>query len=132
MESKRNNVPSEIKTKFMAPESSYFGNYLSFGNHDYLESVPAGDYGNQTLYASRMNHSRMKFELYMGKTVTRVVLKNPMPGEQKLVVYVANNPCPINVDMSHILDNDSLIIFTRTSAKTEVTFTAIVERTYNL
>lgn len=132
MESKKNNVTPQIITKFMAPESSYFGNYLSFGNHDYLESVPAGDYGNQNYYASRINHSRMKFELYMGEAVTQISLNNPMPGEQKLVVYVANNPCPINVDMSHILDSNSRIIFNRAASGEVITFTAIVERTYNL
>lgn len=132
MESKKNNVTPQITTKFMAPESSYFGNYLSFGNHDYLESVPAGDYGNQNFYASRINHSRMKFELYMGEAVTQIALNNPMPGEQKLVVYIANNPCPINVDMSHILDSNSRIIFNRAASNEVITFTAIVERTYNL
>jgi hypothetical protein len=74
----------------------------------------------------------MKFELYMGEAVTQISLNNPMPGEQKLVVYVANNPCPINVDMSHILDSNSRIIFNRAASGEVITFTAIVERTYNL
>lgn len=129
IEDKYNDGTLDIKTMLMAPETSYFGNYLSFGNHDYLL---VNTVSNDIRQASLMNHSRMKLELTMQSTETQLVLDNPMPGEHNLVVYVANNPCPIGIDMSHVPDLQSRIIFTRANASSAITFTAIIERTYNL
>lgn len=119
-----------IKTMLMSPDSSYFGNYLSFGNHDYLpeDTVP-----DEIRQASLMNHSRMKINITMQASEMSKSYNNPMPGEENIIVYVANNPCQINVDVSHITDpNDSRIIFTKAVTNTDITFTAIIERTYNL
>lgn len=120
---------NNISTKLIKAGDSYAGNYLSFGNHDYLDpdTVTA-----DIRQASIMNHSRMKLGLTIGKNSTQLVLNNPMPGEHNLVVYVANNSCPINVDMSHINDSNSRIIFTKAVTTENITFTAIIERTYNL
>ena len=52
--------------------------------------------------------------------------------DEYMKLYFGNEVEITQLVLRIILDNDSLIIFTRTSAKTEVTFTAIVERTYNL
>ena len=115
-------------TKLVGAGSSYLGNYLSFGNHDYLASAPSGDVNNQAFYASRMNSSRMKINLTMSASDTNYVLTNPMPGESNLVVYVANNPIPINVTSV----SSSQIVFSKAITSSSVSFTAIIERVYNL
>ena len=122
------NIHIHISTKLIKANDSYAGSYLSFGNHDYLKVNSVPDAIRQ---ASIMNHSRMKLELTMQSTDTQLEINNPMPGEPNLVVYVANNPCPINV--SHLPDqNSSSIIFTKAVTNDDITFTAIIERTYNL
>ena len=119
---------NNISTKLIKAGDSYAGNYLSFGNHDYLDpdTVTA-----DIRQASITNHSRMILQLTMQASDTQLAINNPMPGESNLVVYVANNPCPISI--SHLPDqNSSSIIFTRAATGNAITFTAIIERTYNL
>lgn len=115
-------------TKLISAGSSYLGNYLSFGNHDYLASAPSGDIDNQAFYGSRMNSSRMKIKLTIAASSTSYTLSNPMPGESNLVVYVANNSVPVNVKSI----SGSQIVFSKAITSSDIIFTAVIERLYNL
>jgi hypothetical protein len=117
-----------ISTKMIKADDSYAGNFLSFGNHDYLKEPPAGDVNGQAFNASRMNHGRMKISVTIPASKTTWEVKSPMPGESRLVVSVANNPCPINV----VSIANGVITFSKAVTNKDVTFIAIIEREYNL
>ena len=116
-------------TKFVNAGTSYFGNYLSFGNHDYAAIRPDnGGLPEEVYNASRINNSRMKLDLTMGANATTLSIDNPMPGEQNLVVYIANNLYPIKI----VSINSQNIVFGKSITSTDASFTAIVERKYNM
>lgn len=117
-----------ISTQMIKAGDSYSGNYLSFGNHDYIKEPPKGDVNKQAFNASRMNHSRMKISVTIPASETTWTVKSPMPGESRLIVSVANNPCPISV----VSTTNGNITFSKAKTNKDVTFIAIIEREFNL
>lgn len=121
-----NNI--HISTQMIKAGDSYSGNYLSFGNHDYIKEPRKGDVNKQAFNASRMNHSRMKISVTIPAKETTYAIKSPMPGESRLIVSVANNPCPISV----VSTDNGTITFSKAVTNKDVTFIAIIEREFNL
>lgn len=117
-----------ITTQMIKAGDSYSGNYLSFGNHDYIKEPRKGDVNKQAFNASRMNHSRMKISVTIPAKETTYTIKSPMPGESRLIVSVANNPCPISV----VSTANGNITFSKSATNKDVTFIAIIEREFNL
>ena len=117
---------NSIQTKFISAGGTYFGDFLSFGNHDYLAETPTGTGGSEIKYAFRRNSTRIKINLSMTSSQSQLTINNPM-NSANVVVYVANNKYPILVNSISV----SNIVF-RKDNNMAMSFVAIIERKYEL
>lgn len=115
-----------IQSKFITAGNAYFGDCLSFGNHDYLVHDPSGTAGSEIKSAFKRNSTRIKINLSMSESSPQLTIDNPMHSAD-VVVYIANNTCPIFVD--YIDDSD--ITFGK-NTNLAASFVAIIERKYEL
>ena len=124
-----NYAVEKSNTKLLRAGNTNYGNYLFFGNHDYLASVPSGNEGSKIYNASRRNHTRMKIDLLLPESEPQLEIDNPIIGDTNIVVQVANNRYPVCV---YSIEADK-ITFNRATTNTDaIAFTAIIEHLFNL